>query len=121
MVVSAPATFAICKLMVPEARPDAPALKEDPKDLCAEEKGKYSNLMEAFQAGGVSVLAATGNVAVLGYIFMSMVSLVNNAFGWFGDRVGVEGFSIEVWNKIYVMCLELKGMEAQKNRHNCSE
>ncbi|KAK3782739.1 hypothetical protein RRG08_037738 [Elysia crispata] len=96
MLVSAPATFAICKLMVPEARTDAPSLKGDTNKLCSDEKGKYANLLEAFQTGGVSVLAATGNIAVLGYIFMSMVSLVNNTFEWFGDRVGVKNFSIEL-------------------------
>ncbi|GFR94218.1 sodium/nucleoside cotransporter, partial [Elysia marginata] len=107
MVVSAPATFAICKLMVPEARPDAPSITEETDELCKEEKGKYSNLMEAFQAGGVSVLAATGNVAVLGYIFMSMVSLVNHTFQWFGDRVGIEGFSIELFSSYALYPLAL--------------
>ncbi|RUS81623.1 hypothetical protein EGW08_010636 [Elysia chlorotica] len=96
MVVSAPATFAICKLMVPEARDDAPTLKGDANKLCSDEKGKYSNLLEAFQTGGVSVLAATGNVCVLGYIFLSMVSFINHTFEWFGDRVGVDNFSIEL-------------------------
>ncbi|GFR94210.1 sodium/nucleoside cotransporter [Elysia marginata] len=97
MVVSAPATFAICKLMVPEARSeDCEVLHGDCNNLCDDEKKKYSSILDAAQSGALAMLRVTANIAVVAYVFMTLIAWVNHTFGWFGDRVGVGELSIEV-------------------------
>ena len=57
---------------------------------------KYSSLVDAVQSGALSMLSVTANVAVVGYVFMTLIAWANHTFGWFGDRVGIDDFSIEV-------------------------
>ena len=53
-------------------------------------------MLDAAQSGALSMLGVTANVAVVGYVFMTLITWMNHTFGWFGDRVGVDNLSIEV-------------------------
>ncbi|CAL1530898.1 unnamed protein product [Lymnaea stagnalis] len=94
MVVSAPATFAVCKLMVPETKKVKPAHEE--LQLADEEQTKYANLLDAGQTGATSMLSLAGNIATVAFAFFSYISWINKTLEWFGDRVGVDHLSIEL-------------------------
>ncbi|GFO09397.1 sodium/nucleoside cotransporter [Plakobranchus ocellatus] len=117
MLVSAPATFAICKLMVPETLPETAVMQGECKDLCAEEKKKYSNVFDALQTGAISMLVVCGNLLVIGHAFLSFITWINHTLEWFGDRVGVDGVSIEFISSylLYPVALAM-GVEAEDCR-----
>ncbi|GFO09086.1 sodium/nucleoside cotransporter [Plakobranchus ocellatus] len=96
MLISAPATFAICKIMVPEVREPDEDNSAVADQLGAEEKSKYLNIFDAAQTGALSMLPVIANVIVVAYSFFSAVTWINHTLGWFGDRVGVDDLSIEV-------------------------
>ncbi|CAL1537915.1 unnamed protein product, partial [Lymnaea stagnalis] len=93
MLISAPATFTICKLMFPET-----SKKKHVKilDIGNEEKSKYVNWLDAFQEGSFAMLPVVGNIVVSGFTFVCLISWVNNTLAWFGDRVGIAKLSIEL-------------------------
>ncbi|KAK3782747.1 hypothetical protein RRG08_037746 [Elysia crispata] len=97
MLISAPATFAISKVMVPDSKEEEE--EEDSSatdDLLADERKKYMNIFDAAQTGALNMLPTVVTVAVISYTFFSWVSWINKTLGWFGDRVGVDGLSIEL-------------------------
>ncbi|RUS75251.1 hypothetical protein EGW08_016986 [Elysia chlorotica] len=95
MVVSAPATFAVCKLIVPETKVKKGGVMSSEVDIGFEEKGKYSGLMDAAQTGALSMIPVITNIIVTVIIFVTYISWLNHTLGWLGERVGVQGFSIE--------------------------
>nr|KAG5706314.1 hypothetical protein BaRGS_026096 [Batillaria attramentaria] len=91
MVISAPATFTVCKLMVPETRRQKKVHFGDelPEDM------RYSGLLEAAQQGAISVVSLVANVLVSAFAFFSLITWANSTFTWFGDRVGIEHLTME--------------------------
>merc|ERR1719239_2008658 len=87
MVISAPATFAVCKLMWPESR----VLAEGDANLAVadNEKNKYSSWLDAFQLGAMSMTSVVANIIVVIFSISSLLSFVNNTLTWFGQRVGL--------------------------------
>ncbi|CAG5121352.1 unnamed protein product [Candidula unifasciata] len=95
MLVSAPATFTVCKLMIPESRAVNKKNDEAIKKIGEEEKGQYSNAMDAMQTGALIMLSVVGNIAVSCFTLISVIEWVNSTTVWFGDRIGVEGLTME--------------------------
>lgn len=96
MLISAPATFAISKVMVPEGKDLEEETEEETDHLLDEERTKYLNVFDAAQSGALVMVPALVTVIVVVYTFFSWVSWVNNTLGWLGDRVGIDGLSIEL-------------------------
>ncbi|BFZ14567.1 hypothetical protein BsWGS_17606 [Bradybaena similaris] len=96
MLVSAPATFAVCKLMVPETHNKGGNKISDNLELAAEEQHKYANVLDAAQTGATSMLSLVGNVATVAFAFFSYIAWINKTLAWFGDRVGIDHLSIEL-------------------------
>jgi nucleoside permease NupC len=57
---------------------------------------QYGNILEAAQAGAISVVSLVANVLVSAFAFLSLISWVNSTFTWLGDRVGIEELTMEV-------------------------
>uniref|UniRef100_A0A2C9L044 Sodium/nucleoside cotransporter n=1 Tax=Biomphalaria glabrata TaxID=6526 RepID=A0A2C9L044_BIOGL len=93
MLISAPATFTVCKLLMPETK-----LKKQDKmsDIGNLEKNKYPSILDAFQSGAAAMAAAFSNVVISAFALVSLISWVNKTLEWFGDRVGVRSFTIEL-------------------------
>jgi len=93
MIISAPATFAVCKLLMPEIQQE----KANKVHELAEEKKqtKYINLMDAAQEGAMACLPLIASVVAITYSSITVISWVNHTLTWFGDRVGVDGLTIE--------------------------
>ncbi|XP_012936708.1 solute carrier family 28 member 3 [Aplysia californica] len=94
MLISAPATFAVAKLMVPETK-KIQDLEKKNEEISIDEKGKYINAMDAAQTGAMTMLSVVGNIAVVLFAFYSFIAWVNHTLSWFGDRVGVDNLTIE--------------------------
>ncbi|XP_055893192.1 sodium/nucleoside cotransporter 1-like isoform X2 [Biomphalaria glabrata] len=93
MLLSAPATFTVCKLLMPETK-----LKKRNKmsDIGNLEKNKYPNILDAFQSGAAAMASAFINVVISAFALVCLISWVNKTLEWFGDRVGVRNVSIEL-------------------------
>ena len=64
------------------------------------------NVVDAAQTGALSMMSPVITVAVISFAFYCWVSWVNHTLEWFGDRVGVDGLSIEVLGEIvYILSL----------------
>ncbi|XP_005096213.2 solute carrier family 28 member 3 [Aplysia californica] len=96
MVVSAPATFAVCKLMIPETKWKKEKDKNRQLVVDESEMSQYTGLMDAAQAGATNMLALVGNVAVVGFAFFTAISWINHTLSWIGDRVGIRKLTIEL-------------------------
>jgi hypothetical protein len=57
---------------------------------------QYGNILDAAQAGAISVVSVVTNVLVSAYAFLSLISWANSTFTWLGDRVGIEELTMEV-------------------------
>ncbi|XP_076447166.1 solute carrier family 28 member 3-like [Babylonia areolata] len=92
MVISAPATFTVCKLIVPETRQTKKVSfsGELPPDM------RHSTIIEAAQAGALSVVGLAVNVVVSAFGLVSIISWINTTFTWFGLRVGIQQLTFEV-------------------------
>lgn len=64
--------------------------------ICSLLLSKYSNVLDAAQTGAASMLSLVGNIVTVAFAFFSYISWINKTLEWFGDRVGIEGLSIEV-------------------------
>jgi pyrimidine nucleoside transport protein len=96
MLVSAPATFAVCKLIVPETHNKQGNSVMDNLHLADDERNKYANILDAAQTGASSMLALVGNIITVAFAFFSYISWINKTLNWFGDRVGIDNLSIEL-------------------------
>ncbi|XP_071102090.1 solute carrier family 28 member 3-like [Haliotis cracherodii] len=90
-VMSAPAALAISKLMCPETEVTTASSHDYGKMM----KGKERNLIEAASEGASTSSSLIANIVVNLIAFLSLLSFVNATLTWFGDRVGVEGFTFE--------------------------
>ncbi|XP_076446124.1 putative transporter YutK [Babylonia areolata] len=91
MVISAPATFTVCKLIVPETRETKKvSFSGDlPPDM------RYSSILEAAQAGALSVVSLVANVVVSAFALFSLIEWMNTTLTWFGLRVGIQQLTME--------------------------
>ncbi|KAL8580487.1 hypothetical protein ACOMHN_053202 [Nucella lapillus] len=91
MVISAPATFAVCKLMVPETQKPRKATfsGELPPDM------QYSTILEAAQAGAIGVISLVANILVSAFSLFSLIAWINSMCTWFGLRVGIQQLTME--------------------------
>ncbi|XP_076446935.1 putative transporter YutK [Babylonia areolata] len=91
MVISAPATFTVCKLIVPETRQTKKvSFSGDlPPDM------KHSSILEAAQAGAISVVSLVANVVVSAFALFSLIEWINTTLTWFGLRVGIQQLTME--------------------------
>lgn len=96
MLISAPATFAIAKIMVPDYGDSENEDKNETDRLVEEEYTKYTNTLDAAQTGAMVMVPVLVSASVVIYTFMCWVSWINHTLEWFGDRVGIEGLSIEL-------------------------
>lgn len=90
-VMSAPAALAISKLSYPETEKS----KASNKDFQKMEKAPEHNLIEAASNGASASVKIIGAIAVNVIAFLSLLAFLNATLRWFGDRVGVEGFTFE--------------------------
>uniref|UniRef100_A0A0B7BBS2 Concentrative nucleoside transporter C-terminal domain-containing protein n=1 Tax=Arion vulgaris TaxID=1028688 RepID=A0A0B7BBS2_9EUPU len=96
MLVSAPATFTVCKLMVPETKDLTKGGRDEAvSKIGDEEKGKYSNGLDAMQTGALNMLSVVGNIAVSAFTLICFIEWINQTLIWFGDRIGENGLSME--------------------------
>ncbi|GFR94193.1 sodium/nucleoside cotransporter [Elysia marginata] len=96
MLISAPATFSISKVMFPDSKDSEDADEDELDNLMNEDNKKYTSVLDAAQAGALMMMPVLASVLVVLYTFMSGVSWVNNTLEWFGDRVGIDKLSFEV-------------------------
>ncbi|KAH9494568.1 hypothetical protein Btru_019881 [Bulinus truncatus] len=94
MLISAPATFAVCKLLMPDTK--LKKKEENLSDIANIERSKYPGVLDAFMTGSLAMVGAFGNVAVSVFAITSLISWVNKTLEWFGDRVGIDNFTIEL-------------------------
>ncbi|XP_035825056.1 solute carrier family 28 member 3-like [Aplysia californica] len=85
MLISAPATFAVAKLMVPETKKIKDCEKKN-EEISIDERDKYINAMDAAQTGALTMLSVVGNICVVLFAFYSFIAWVNHTLSWFGDR-----------------------------------
>lgn len=90
-VMSAPAALAMSKLSYPEVQKS----KASNKDFAKMEKAPEHNLIEAASNGASASVKIIGAIAVNVLAFLSLLAFLNATLRWFGDRVGIEGFTFE--------------------------
>ncbi|XP_053373013.1 solute carrier family 28 member 3-like [Mercenaria mercenaria] len=90
-VMSAPAALAISKLSYPETQ----KTKASNNDFSKMEKSPEHNIIEAASNGATSSIKIIGAIAVNVIAFLSLLAFLNATLTWFGDRVGIEGFTFE--------------------------
>jgi concentrative nucleoside transporter, CNT family len=84
-VMSAPASLAIAKLMMPETE-----TPETGKDARVEAPAASENLLDAIAAGTVDGLKLAVNVGAMLIVFLALTAMLNAGLGWIGAQVGVE-------------------------------
>lgn len=90
-VMSAPASLALSKLTYPELDKSTTSSK----DYSKIEKSKDRNIFEAATNGATISIKLVAAIIVNVIAFLSLLAFVNATFTWFGDRVGVEGVTLE--------------------------
>lgn len=90
-VMSAPASFVMAKLMVPETE-EAPA--EDLPSLWKLPRASR-NVVDVVAAGASDGLRLAVNVAAMLVAFVALLSLLNVPVGWIGSSFGNEGLTIQ--------------------------
>ncbi|KAL3831924.1 hypothetical protein ACJMK2_023614 [Sinanodonta woodiana] len=90
-VMSAPAALAISKLAYPETE----QVKALSRDFSRMGKSKEKDMIEAASAGAISSIKLVSAIAVNLIAFLSLLEFVNATLGWFGERAGVQGLSLQ--------------------------
>ncbi|KAL5006302.1 hypothetical protein ScPMuIL_015108 [Solemya velum] len=90
-VMSAPAALALSKIACPETQ----KLTRNLSDFYTVQKSKERNILQAAAAGAMSSIKLVAAVAVNVIAFLALLAFVNGSLIWFGDRVGIEGFTFE--------------------------
>ena len=83
-LISAPASVAAAKLLVPETNTQAAGKVELVKS-------EASNFLEAITSGTRDGLVLAANVGVMLLVFTAMVFMVNDILAWFGGLTGLNG------------------------------
>ncbi len=82
--MSAPASFVIAKLLVPETTTPK-TLGRIPKEA---HKKAYTNILEAAAGGAGEGMGLALNVAAMLMAFIGLIALLNGVLGWLGDGIG---------------------------------
>ncbi|ESO86274.1 hypothetical protein LOTGIDRAFT_129447 [Lottia gigantea] len=90
-IMSAPASFAISKLLVPESKKNRNKDWED-ADLDIQ---KYKNLIDATGRGALEAVTVCSSVIVNLYVFYALLQFINSLMIWTGERIGVQGLSFQ--------------------------
>ncbi|KAL8580492.1 hypothetical protein ACOMHN_053207 [Nucella lapillus] len=114
MVISAPANFAVCKLVVPDTR-KARKVRIDaelPPEM------RHATILEAAQVGALSVVSMLVNVIVSAFAFFSLISWINTTLTWFGFRVGIQDLTMEkILSYVFFPISYLMGIEVADCRN----
>jgi CNT family concentrative nucleoside transporter len=89
-VLSAPASVAICKLIVPETETPVTLGGASLKDSKID-----ANLLEAAARGTQEGLTLALNVAAMLISFVALIACLNGVLGWAGNSIGFEGLSLQ--------------------------
>jgi concentrative nucleoside transporter, CNT family len=84
-VMSAPASLAIAKLMMPEVEKPATG-----KDAAVSLPPANANLLDAMAAGTSDGLKLAVNVGAMLIVFLAFTAMVNAGLGWLGAQLGYE-------------------------------
>jgi len=84
-VMSAPASLAIAKLMMPET-----GTPETGRDARVEAPAASENLLDAIAAGTTDGLRLAVNVGAMLIVFLALTAMLNAGLGWIGAQLGVE-------------------------------
>ncbi len=84
-VMSAPASLAIAKLMMPET-----GTPETGNDARVEAPAQSENLLDAIAAGTTDGLKLAVNVGAMLIVFLALTAMLNAGLGWVGAQFGVE-------------------------------
>ncbi|HVJ13992.1 MAG TPA: nucleoside transporter C-terminal domain-containing protein, partial [Polyangiaceae bacterium] len=84
-VMSAPASLAIAKLMMPET-----ATPETGKDARVDAPPASENLLDAIAAGTTDGLKLAVNVGAMLIVFLALTAMLNAGLGWVGHQFGLE-------------------------------
>ncbi|XP_050419491.1 sodium/nucleoside cotransporter 2 [Patella vulgata] len=91
-IMSAPASFAISKLLVPESKLNKKNKHKYSDTIHLE---KYKNVIDATGRGALDAVTVFSSVIVNLYVFYAVLQFINTTLIWFGDRVGVEGLTFQ--------------------------
>ncbi|XP_055958850.1 solute carrier family 28 member 3, partial [Patella vulgata] len=91
-IMSAPASFAISKLLVPESKMNKEKQQKYSDTLHLE---KYKNIIDATCKGALDSVTLFCSAIVNLYVFYALLQLINTTLAWFGERVGVEGLTFQ--------------------------
>lgn len=61
---------------------------------------KDRNVIEAISSGASNSVKVVAAIAVNVMAFLCVLEFVNMTLDWFGDRVGVDGLSFQVFNLV---------------------
>lgn len=90
-VMSAPAALAMSKLIYPETK----SSKASTKDYNKLNIGDQKNAIDAASSGASQSIKLIANIVVNLIAFLSILSFVNAALTWFGQRVNIEKLTFE--------------------------
>ncbi|ESO86275.1 hypothetical protein LOTGIDRAFT_129499 [Lottia gigantea] len=91
-IMSAPASFAIAKLLVPETKPNRDSDWENTKlDIT-----KYKNILDATGRGALEVMGVFTSIVVNLYVFYALLQFLNSVLIWSGERIGIENLSFQL-------------------------
>ncbi len=91
-LISAPAAFVICKLMIPEIGSPETMRAED----CRVDSGDDSkNFVEAVMKGADYGGRMAASVAITLIAFVGLLAIINGLIGWIGVKVGFGGLNIQ--------------------------
>ncbi|WP_025821070.1 NupC/NupG family nucleoside CNT transporter [Shewanella marina] len=88
--MSAPAGLLFAKLIIPETEQpmnDVPELPDDEKP---------SNFIDAIAKGAIAGLKIAVVVGAILIACIGLIAMVNGMLGWFGDKIGFEGLTLEL-------------------------
>jgi CNT family concentrative nucleoside transporter len=106
-VMSAPAAFAISKVIIPETEKS-----ETGEGMPSEFKPAHDNLLDAAASGTTEGLQLWLNVFAMLLAFTAMVALINYGLGGIGNRIGVEGLSLElIFGRLLAPLAYMMGVE----------
>jgi len=89
-IMAAPAALAMSKLVYPETE-----VSKATEAVYNIPKGAERNIIEAASNGASMSIKLVANIAVNILAFIAMLDFLNATLVWFGDRVGVDGFTFQ--------------------------
>ncbi|KRZ23022.1 Sodium/nucleoside cotransporter 2 [Trichinella pseudospiralis] len=90
-VMSAPASLACAKIVVPETEESA-TKKVENLDL---PKGQYNNVLEAISNGACDVITVIFQIIANLIVFIAILTFINSVILWLGNMVDIDDLSLE--------------------------